>query len=82
MVGKQIGPYEIVSKLGSGGMATVYRAIDTSLELSVALKLLHRGATVAGAARFREAVVEPDRHRDQIESSNSVYVLQRASVWE
>jgi len=35
-----------------------------------------------GAARFREAVVEPDRHRDQIESSNSVYVLQRASVWE
>ena len=32
-----------------------------------------------GAARFPEAVVEPDHHR---ELSNSVYVLQRASVWE
>jgi len=37
----RIGRYEIVEEIGRGGMATVFRAVDTSLDRDVALKLLH-----------------------------------------
>src|SRR5712692_6742158 len=38
--GTRLGPYEIVSALGAGGMGEVYRARDTRLERSVAIKML------------------------------------------
>jgi serine/threonine protein kinase/Tol biopolymer transport system component len=38
--GKKLGPYEIVSPLGAGGMGEVYRARDTRLERDVAVKVL------------------------------------------
>jgi serine/threonine protein kinase len=39
-VGTRIGPYEIKSPLGEGGMGVVYRANDTKLRRDVAIKLL------------------------------------------
>src|ERR1700752_2392850 len=38
--GTKLGPYEIQSPLGAGGMGEVYRARDTRLDRSVAIKVL------------------------------------------
>ena len=38
--GSRLGPYEIVSRLGAGGMGEVFRAKDTRLDRSVAIKVL------------------------------------------
>src|ERR1700759_5379666 len=40
MVGKVIGNYEVVEKIGEGGMGAVYRGLDTMLEREVAIKML------------------------------------------
>jgi eukaryotic-like serine/threonine-protein kinase len=38
--GMRLGPYQIVSLLGAGGMGEVYLARDTRLERTVAIKIL------------------------------------------
>src|SRR5260370_1189824 len=56
--GTKLGPYEIQSSLGAGGMGEVYRARDTRLEREVAIKVLpsHLSENPEFRARFeREA---------------------------
>ena len=56
--GTKLGPYEIQSPLGAGGMGEVYRARDTRLERTVAVKILpaHLSSSPELKARFeREA---------------------------
>src|SRR3989442_427495 len=58
--GTRIGPYEVTSPLGEGGMGIVFRAHDTKLQRDVALKLLpgHFAEDADRLARFqREAQV-------------------------
>jgi eukaryotic-like serine/threonine-protein kinase len=38
--GENLGPYEILSALGAGGMGEVYKARDTRLDRTVAIKLI------------------------------------------
>src|SRR6266699_1552140 len=38
-VGNKLGPYEIISPLGAGGMGEVYRALDPRLHREVAIKV-------------------------------------------
>jgi serine/threonine protein kinase len=38
--GTKLGPYEIQSQLGAGGMGEVYKAKDTRLDRTVAIKVL------------------------------------------
>jgi len=40
--GTRLGPYEILSAIGAGGMGEVYRATDTNLKRAVAIKVLPR----------------------------------------
>jgi serine/threonine protein kinase len=56
--GTRLGPYEVVSPLGAGGMGEVYRARDTRLGRDVAVKVLpqHLSSNPEVRARFeREA---------------------------
>jgi serine/threonine protein kinase/Tol biopolymer transport system component len=57
-VGMRLGPYEIISSIGAGGMCEVYRARDTRLDRTVAIKVLleHRSNSPQVRERFeREA---------------------------
>jgi len=60
MVGRRLAHYDILEKLGAGGMGVVYRARDTKLERVMAVKVVRgdggdrgegaTGATLAGGA--------------------------------
>jgi serine/threonine-protein kinase len=58
MIPRSIGKYDVMDALGVGGMGTVYRAFDTTLERTVAIKILQldRGHDITPqelSARFR-----------------------------
>ncbi len=84
MIGQVLGPYQVLSKLGAGGMGEVYRARDTKLKREVALKVLPEAFTrdPDRLARFkREAQVLASLNHPLIgaiygfEDSSEIYAL-------
>jgi eukaryotic-like serine/threonine-protein kinase len=52
-MGSRLGPYEIVAPLGAGGMGEVYRARDTRLDRTVAIKILPQHLTAKANVKQR-----------------------------
>jgi Tol biopolymer transport system component len=67
--GTRLGPYEILSPLGAGGMGEVYRARDTRLQREVAVKVLP--STVAS---------DPDRLRRFEKESRAASALNHPAI--
>ena len=67
--GRRLGPYEILSAIGAGGMGEVYRARDTRLDRIVAIKVLP--AHLADRAELRERF---DREAKTIASLNHPHI--------
>ncbi|MCA1562381.1 MAG: protein kinase [Acidobacteria bacterium] len=53
MEGKRIGPYQLMTRIGAGGMGEVYKARDTRLDRTVAVKVLSAHGAHDSQARER-----------------------------
>ncbi|GAC1434081.1 MAG: hypothetical protein NVSMB68_06650 [Thermoanaerobaculia bacterium] len=68
-IGTRLGPYEISAPIGAGGMGEVYRARDTRLDRSVAIKVLP--AEFAADAQLR---LRFEREAKTISSLNDPHI--------
>jgi serine/threonine protein kinase len=68
-IGARLGPYEIVSPLGAGGMGEVYKAHDTRLDRMVATKVLPA-----------DKVADPDRKQRFIQEAKAASALNHPHI--
>src|SRR5262245_60875098 len=68
-VGARLGPYEIAALLGAGGMGEVYRAIDTRLRRTVAIKILSPDKTT-----------DPERRRRFMQEARAASALNHPNI--
>jgi dienelactone hydrolase/predicted Ser/Thr protein kinase len=71
-VGRQLGPYRILSLLGIGGMGEVYRAHDTKLARDVAIKVLR--ADLVGDDDRRAGIIREARAASTLNHPNIVTI--------
>jgi eukaryotic-like serine/threonine-protein kinase len=69
MIRQTLGHYRIESKLGEGGMGVVYKAWDTHLDRSVAVKVL-----------CPDALTNPERRRRFVQEAKSASALNHPNI--
>src|SRR5258705_2422334 len=69
MLGRAVAQYEVVEKLGEGGMGVVYKARDTRLHRFVALKVLPP-----------DKVADPERKRRFVQEAKSASALNHPNI--
>jgi eukaryotic-like serine/threonine-protein kinase len=74
IAGSRLGPYEIQSAVGAGGMGEVYKADDTRLDRTVAIKILP--AALAADPQFRDRF---DREARTISQLDHPHIWNHAS---
>ena len=68
-VGAQLGPYRIDGPIGAGGMGEVFRAHDTRLHRTVAIKVLPR-----------ERIADPERKRRFLQEARAASALNHPNI--
>jgi len=68
-VGQTVGPYKILELLGAGGMGQVFRATDTRLHRTVAIKILPR-----------DKVSDPERKRRFLQEARAASALNHPNI--
>ena len=71
--GQDLGRYHIIEKLGEGGMAIVYRAYDTSLDIDVAIKFVR-------TERLAPEFADKARKRFKIEAQKTAKLMHASIV--
>src|SRR3954470_7982078 len=66
--GSRLGPYQVVAAIGAGGMGEVYRARDTRLDRTVAIKVLP--SHLSGTPEMRERFEREARTVSQLSHPN------------
>lgn len=73
LVGKKLGKYQLIERLGQGGMAQVYRAIQPTIERPVAIKVLY--SHLVSSTGFVDRFKREARSLGQLHHPNIVQVI-------